>query len=59
MRGLFSGVPPRWRIEALMCCYIIALNYCIMKTAFAVLCKAMGRKTGIHNTLCLNGKYKS
>ena len=43
-----------------MCCYSITLNYCQnMETAFVVLCKAMGRKDGIHNTLCLNGEFKS
>ena len=29
-----------------------------MKTTFVVLCKAVGRKAGIHNTLYLNGKFK-
>ena len=42
-----------------MCCYSITLNYCVMKTAFVVLCKAMGRKADIHNTLNVNEKLES
>ena len=58
--GMHNTLCLNGKFKELMCCYAIALNYCvIMKTTFLVLNKAMGRKAGIHNTLYLNRKFKS
>ena len=57
--GMHNTLCLNGKSKELMCCYTIALNYCVKKTAFVVPCKAMGRKAGIHNTLYLDGKYKS